>query len=335
MSALIKEDPADRFWSRLSCQERHQIMSQDRQGESSGSGPNLISTPLEPAIERYLKIKEGQNLRPLTLRQIRWKLGMLQKAFGGSKCHEITTTMMEDWFRVKEWKRSTIDGVMAKIGPFFNWCIREAICIHNPLKYIILPKKDESAPCIFSPSQVQDLMSNALLLDPCMLPYLALGIFAGIRPEELMRLSWADVGPDMIEITAHKAKSRQRRLVSLSGNLRSWLDLGGDLPPRNKRKRLERLREASEVSWGHDIMRHTFASYHLAHHGSADRTAHELGHRDTKMLFGHYRELVSRNHAAQFWAISPVQNRTPSNLILHSEAFWEKEALEHQICPSG
>ncbi|SVD43360.1 uncharacterized protein METZ01_LOCUS396214, partial [marine metagenome] len=70
-------------------------------------------------------------------------------------------------------------------------------------------------------------------------------------------------------------------------------------------------------------------------HGSADRTAHELGHRDTKMLFGHYRELVSRNHAAQFWDISPIQNRTPSNLILHSEAFWEKAPLENQICPSG
>jgi site-specific recombinase XerD len=175
MSALIKEDPADRFWSRLSCQERHQIMSQDRQGESSGSGPNLISTPLEPAIERYLKIKEGQNLQPLTLRQIRWKLGMLQKAFGGSKCHEITTTMMEDWFRVKKWKRSTIDGVMAKIGPFFSWCIRESYCIYNPLKYIILPKEDDDQPCIFSPGQISNLMVAAASQDPGMVPYLALG----------------------------------------------------------------------------------------------------------------------------------------------------------------
>jgi hypothetical protein len=118
MSALIKEDPSDRFWSRLSSQERHQIMAQKRQGGSPGSCPNLESTPLEPAIESYHKIKEGQNLRPLTMRQIRWKLGMLLKAFGGSQCHEITTTMLEDWFRVKGWKRSTIDGAMAKVYPF-------------------------------------------------------------------------------------------------------------------------------------------------------------------------------------------------------------------------
>ena len=32
-------------------------------------------------------------------------------------------------------------------------------------------------------------------------------------------------------------------------------------------------------------MRHSFAGYHLALHMSADKTAFELGHRDSKMLF--------------------------------------------------
>ena len=36
------------------------------------------------------------------------------------------------------------------------------------------------------------------------------------------------------------------------------------------------------VNWGQDIMRHTYASYHLAYHCS--RQAHELGNRDTTML---------------------------------------------------
>ena len=98
----------------------------------------------------------------------------------------------------------------------------------------------------------------------------------------------------------HNAKSRQRRLVSISDNLKEWLLLGADIPPNNKRKRLEAIREAAMVNWGHDIMRHTFASYHLAHYCSPDKTAHELGHRDTKMLYRHYRRVVSRNCALEF-----------------------------------
>ena len=55
-------------------------------------------------------------------------------------------------------------------------------------------------------------------------------------------------------------------------------------------------------------MRHTYASYHLAYHGSPDRTAHELGHRDTNMLYKHYRQLVTKDEAEAFWAIKPAVN---------------------------
>ena len=138
-----------------------------------------------------------------------------------------------------------------------------------------------------------------------MIPYLALGLFTGVRPLEIERLIWPDVLEQYIEIPAAKAKTRQRRLVSLSGNLKEWLTLGGDLPLINKRKRLARLLKLTQLKWQPDIMRHSFASYHLAYHGSPDRTAHELGHRDTSMLFAHYRELVTREAAQRYWAIRP------------------------------
>ena len=54
-----------------------------------------------------------------------------------------------------------------------------------------------------------------------------------------------------------------------------------------------------------DIMRHSYASYHLAFHQSADKTALEMGHRDTQMLFRHYRELVTKEEAQAYWKIEP------------------------------
>ena len=127
-----------------------------------------------------------------------------------------------------------------------------------------------------------------------------------------MKLNWRDIGQTDIEIGATKAKTRKRRLVTLSPNLSDWLALGGALPPQNKRKRIEYVRKACGVTWGHDIMRHSFASYHLAFHCSPDKTSHELGHRDTSMLYRHYRELVSKSEAEIFWQIKPDNTVLPS-----------------------
>jgi integrase len=144
-----------------------------------------------------------------------------------------------------------------------------------------------------------------LRYDPRLVPYLAIGLFAGVRPLEIERLTWADISDRYIEITAAKAKTRQRRLVSLLDNLKEWLALGGDLPLTNKRKRLARVVQIAGLNWQPDIMRHSFASYHLAMHTSADKTTLELGHRDSKMLFAHYRELVTQEAAQAYWSIRP------------------------------
>jgi integrase len=52
-------------------------------------------------------------------------------------------------------------------------------------------------------------------------------------------------------------------------------------------------------------LRHSFASYHLAHFQDAAATALQMGHTTTTMLFEHYREIVTREQAAKFWSIRP------------------------------
>ncbi len=260
---------------------------------------------LAAAVHTYLAKKESESLRDLSLKQIRWKLGMLTEHFGDEKCNTITPTRLEQWFSERKWARSTIDGVIAKIGPFFTWCVREGYCEGNPCKAVKRPMGDDSPPAIFTPSEARKLLLTALKTDPGMIPYLAIGLFAGVRPLEIQRLQQQDITDRYIEITAAKAKTRQRRLVSLSDNLKEWIALGRDLALTNKPKRLARVLHIAELEWKPDIMRHSFASYHLAMYRSADKTAFELGHRDSKMLFSHYRELVTQEAAQAYWAIRP------------------------------
>tara|TARA_B100001167_G_scaffold161564_1_gene109371 strand:- start:870 stop:1532 length:663 start_codon:yes stop_codon:yes gene_type:complete len=215
--------------------------------------------------------------------------------------------MIENWFLGNKWQRSTIDGVIAKIGPFFSWCVREGYCQINPCGAVKRPRSDDSPPSIFTPPETKKLLQAALSYDPGLIPYLAIGLFAGVRPLEIERLTWLDISKRYVEINAAKAKSRKRRLVSLSTNLKEWLAFGGNLPLTNKRKRLAKILRLTGINWQPDIMRHSFASYHLALHQSADKTAFELGHRDSKMLFAHYRELVSFEAAKAYWNITPCK----------------------------
>ena len=56
-----------------------------------------------------------------------------------------------------------------------------------------------------------------------------------------------------------------------------------------------------EVSWRHNALRHSFCSYRLAIVKNAAQVALEAG----KIIFQHYRELVTEQEATQWFAITP------------------------------
>ena len=166
LSEVRWQQPTEQFWNALPLAEKQRVMLNYQSRQEKGPEGNIKPASLAEAASRYLRVREEQNLRPLTLRQIRWKLNLLAEAFGELPCHELTAAMLEGWFAARNWKRSTIEGVLAKIGPFLNWCIMESYCIDNTLKYIIIPKEDEAKPSIFGPDQVACLMAAAHLTGP-------------------------------------------------------------------------------------------------------------------------------------------------------------------------
>jgi phosphoribosyl 1,2-cyclic phosphodiesterase len=60
------------------------------------------------------------------------------------------------------------------------------------------------------------------------------------------------------------------------------------------------------AQWPQDILRHTYGSYHLEKRHDATETAHQMGHKgNPRMLFNHYRDLVTPEDAVAFWEIMP------------------------------
>lgn len=75
---------------------------------------------------------------------------------------------------------------------------------------------------IFSPSEMRRLLAVA---KPEIVPFLAIGAFAGLRTAEITRLDWSKVNlaKRFIEVTAQSAKTASRRIVPMADNLAAWL----------------------------------------------------------------------------------------------------------------
>src|SRR5262249_46201236 len=170
--------------------------------------------------------------------------------------------------------------------------------------------------------------ANALLVNaPAdILPYFAVGLFGGLRRAEIERLDWSEVDFEsgLIEVKAEKSKTAQRRFVTMQPNLREWLlpvrrHKGNVTPPRDSLRQLfdDARLAAGIIEWPDNALRHSFASYHLAHFKNAAATALELGHHDSRVTFAHYRELVKPKEAERYWNLKPAAK---GRKIVHMEA---------------
>jgi integrase len=198
----------------------------------------------------------------------------------------------------------------------FNFGVKRGYLESNPVSKLDFEKIKKGEVVTLSPAQAEALM-RAAETDNDLLPYHAIGLFAGVRPMELERLEWrhVDLVEGHIEITSTVSKTGRRRIIDIEPNLHAWLNryiehggvaAGKVTPLTNLRKQLRDIRAAAELTeWTQDIMRHCYASYWLAHHGDINRLTLQMGHENADMLWKHYHKASKRKDTARYWQIMP------------------------------
>ena len=88
------------------------------------------------------------------------------------------------------------------------------------------------------------------------LPVLAIGAFAGLRPEEINKLRWEDLDfqERTIRVNASAAKTRKKRFAEISDNLLAWLQpyagrTGPVAPPNLQKLRRATMKAAKIEKW--------------------------------------------------------------------------------------
>jgi hypothetical protein len=183
-------------------------------------------------------------------------------------------------------------------------------------KPLYIPK-NVKAQKTYTPSDVRRIMKTA---KPELAPYLALGLFGGLRSAEILKLRWRDVDFELaeIQVNAGQSKVKGKRIVHMQANLGQFLAPFSGKPREfvvpYKQETLQRwtrnLFRELEIKTINQGARHSFAMYHLASH-SLDETMEELGYTESAPLHRYYRGLTNRRReqAAKYFAIAPLDHQ--------------------------
>lgn len=262
-------------------------------------------------VPQLIAAKKTDGMSKRYIEDLRSRLPRFAEKFDGQMVATITATEIDNWLRALPVGPTTRNNFRRTLVMMFNHAVQRGYATSNPAEKTAKAKEVDSPPGILTVQQTAHLLNVA---SPELLPYVAIGLFAGLRRAEIERLDWSDVHFDdnLIEVTAAKAKMARRRFVKIQPNLREWLlpvrKHSGKVTPEALPTQLDAARVAAGITeWPSNALRHSFASYHLAHFKDSAALALEMGHTDSNMIFNHYRQLVRPQEAERYWSIRPAK----------------------------
>lgn len=282
------------------------------------------SAPLSACRDAFLADRIETNIRPATYALYRQAANRLIKSAGDIPVAALTRDHVAAL--VSGLSAQSRNGLLRHIGAFLAWCAETGRAPSNPavsVRKAIVPEPPRG---VITPRQAAALLACAAARRPDLVPYLALGLFAGIRPDELYRLKPALVGEKYILLDGTVTKTSDTRNVAVRANLSAWLAAfppppGRRIPPLSKKHLYAALRRVRADTlalaraeqdpslaihaWPGDCLRHCFATYEYERTGNAAAVAAEMGHKGVQVFFTHYRALAAPGDGLLYAAITP------------------------------
>lgn len=270
------------------------------------------------------KIARG-GLKPRCFELTRQWIPRFIENFGIEKICDVGSRAIEKWLNEltgrdgRSLATETKNTARTQLNGFFTHAVRQGWVKEDPIKNGKVEiyydhKAATKLPGIFTPEEIGRLLEHA---PSALVPYIAIGAFCGIRPAELHRLDWSDIKWERrkIHVEARKAKTAQKRDVTLPDNLLEWLApyrqnqsglIIGYQSEKATQAQLRKVTKAAGISkWPQDGLRHSFASYHLALHQNSALTSAEMGHMTSELVWKNYNNDRPEEEGKAFFQLRP------------------------------
>ncbi len=271
------------------------------------------------AVEEAIEARRKKGLRKRSIVDFRYlcrRLMRMNPGLAGRKVRSITPVecarYLETAFGNSMAQYKKARAIMSGV---FSTAKRRGWCDTNPIERVEVPIVRETPIRILRTDEMRALLDSAEREEQgACLPAVGLMLYAGIRPHEVERLTWdqVDLEHGSISIPGRHSKTGGARRVSVYKPLALLLakcDRGKKeehVCPRNWRQKWRNVRQAAGWSlrgnpWIPDVLRHTFASYHLSHYRDYTALQWEMGHRSSTLLRTRYVDLSTIIDSGRFW----------------------------------
>jgi len=251
---------------------------------------------------------------PNTVIDLRHRLKSFTAAFGDQQLAEISFEDLEQWASSIKLSPCSRRHTLTKVSQLYRYALKHGWCAENLTAKLTRPETRTGIPHHLSVEESARLLTQASAHD--LTAFVGLGLFAGIRPDEIRRLAWDKVRftNKVVILDQTVTKTGQHRVVELHPTALAWLKTctksSGrivDMPEITFKRQWKALRVAAGFKhWNNDDMRHTCATYSCALTGDYAKVAADLGH-DVRVLHRHYRGLATKTEAERFFKLTPAK----------------------------
>lgn len=260
---------------------------------------------------------EGATLRHK--RTMDSELKKFEARFGERPVKALNGNEIKDWLGALDLAPKTRMKIFGYLRNAYGIAVQKGLLDAHPFEKVenfMRSKKSEAPAFPLTPEEAQRLLDAA---EPSVVPFIAVGTFAGLRTSERDLIEWKhfvlDDAEPFINIPKSISKTGERRLAPIQPALMAFLapfvkkqgriiplTCNGNVAYQNAWERS--VKAAGLWPWSENRLRDSFCSYRYRATGSAEMTAEEDGH-TVQVMIDRYRKLVTKEAAERFWAIRP------------------------------
>jgi integrase len=227
--------------------------------------------------------------------------------FASTRICDLSPEILNKWLITQPVNARTRNNIRASLSIFFSFAVDNIWIENNPIRKVKPANtrrlKAANKVCIYTPEQAETILLKA---DHDLVPFFAIGMFAGLRTSEIERLNWRHILWD-----EHLIDVEGERFVPMSDNLVAWLapyrESHGELTPHRDEARRKEVRDRAGIpaKGMENAMRHSYCSYHFNLYNNAPETSKNAGHMTPTQLFSNYHHRVKKSACERYFAIRP------------------------------